>query len=110
MIANDAPRGTYGTAQRFKEAALECGYHFQLTELSTDGGKTRAEITNTGVAPIYRDAFLAVGGVRGAESLKGLLPGKTRQIVIEKATDGRDVTIESDFILPGQTIQFDADL
>ena len=110
MIANDAPRGTYGTAQRFKEAALECGYHFQLTALSTDGGKTRTEITNTGVAPIYRDAFLAVGGVRSAESLKGLLPGKTRQIVIEKATDGRDVTIESDFILPGQTIQFDADL
>ena len=110
MIANDAPRGTYGTAQRFKEAALECGYHFQLTALSTDGGKTRAEITNTGVAPIYRDAFLTVGGVRSAESLKGLLPGKTRQIVIEKATDGRDVTIESDFILPGQTIQFDADL
>ena len=110
MIANDAPRGTYGTAQRFKEAALECGYHFQLTELSTDGAKTRAEITNTGVAPIYRDAFLAVGGVRGAESLKGLLPGKTRQILIEKATDGRDVTIESDFILPGQAIQFDADL
>ena len=110
MIANDAPRGTYGTAKRFKEAALECGYHFQLTALSTDGGKTRAEITNTGVAPIYRDAFLAVGGVRSEESLKGLLPGKTRQIVIEKATDGRDVTIESDFILPGQTIQFDADL
>ena len=110
MIANDAPRGTYGTAKRFKEAALECGYHFQLTKLSTDGEKTRAEITNTGVAPIYRDAFLAVGGVRSEESLKGLLPGETRQIVIEKATDGRDVTIESDFILPGQTIQFDADL
>lgn len=110
MIANDAPRGTYGTAQRFKEAALECGYHFHLTALSTDGGKTRAEITNTGVAPIYRDAFLAVGGVRSDVSLKGLVPGEKRQIVVDKATDGRDVTIESDFILPGQTIQFDADL
>ena len=110
MIANDAPRGSYGTAKRFKEAALECGYHFQLKKLSTDGETTRAEVTNTGVAPIYRDAYLTVGGVRSTESLKGLLPGDTRQIIIEKATDGSDVTIESDFILPGQTIQFDADL
>ena len=54
--------------------------------------------------------FLAVGGVRSDVSLKGLLPGEKRQIVVDKATDGRDVTIESDFILPGQTIQFDADL
>ena len=110
MIANDAPNGTYGTPQRFKEAALECGYHFQLTELSTDGEKTHAEITNTGVAPIYRDAYLTVGGVRSTVSLKGLLPGETRQIVVDKPTDGHDVTIESDFILPWQHIQFDADL
>jgi hypothetical protein len=42
--------------------------------------------------------------------MKGLLPGETREFTVDKATDGRDVTIESDFILPGQTIQFDADL
>ena len=51
-----------------------------------------------------------MGGVRSKTSLKGLLPGETRRVLVEKATDGRDVTIESDFILPTQTIQFDADL
>ena len=110
MIANDAPGGKYGTAERFKEAGVFSGYNFALTALYKNDGTTVADVTNTGVAPIYRDAYLAVGGVRSKTSLKGLLPGETRRVLVEKATDGRDVTIESDFILPTQTIQFDADL
>ena len=110
MIANDAPRGSYGTAERFQEASMACGYHFALTGLYANEKQTAAFVTNTGIAPIYRDAWLAVGGVRGNTSLKGLLPGDTCLVFIDKVTDGRDVTIESDYILPKQTIQFDADL
>ena len=109
MIANDAPSGTYGTASRFKEASMACGYHFVLTGLYANDKQTAAYITNTGIAPLYRDAFLAVGGVRSITSLKGLLPGATLLIYIDKPTDGHDLTIESDFILPTQTIQFDTD-
>ncbi|MBQ6073276.1 MAG: DUF4832 domain-containing protein [Bacteroidales bacterium] len=110
MIANDAPRGQYGTAARFKEASMACGYRFALTGLYANGSKTAAYITNTGIAPVYRDAWLAVDGLRGKTSLKGLLPGDTCLIYIDKVTDGSDVTIESDYILPTQKIQFDADL
>ncbi len=110
MIANDAPRGQYGTATRFKEASMACGYRFALTGLYANGSKTAAYITNTGIAPVYRDAWLAVGGLRSKTSLKGLLPGDTCLIYIDKVTDGSDVTIESDYILPTQKIQFDADL
>ena len=110
MIANDAPSGKYGTAERFKQASIFCGYNFALTYLAVKGDETVARITNTGVAPIYRDAYLTVGGERSKVSLKGLLPGDELSMTFGRATDGTDVTIESDFILPTQTIQFDADL
>ena len=110
MIANDAPGGTYGTAERFKQASMFSGYNFAVTELKTNGSSTIARVTNTGVAPIYRDAFLAVGGIRSKASLKGLCPGQEKLVQVDKATDGSDVTIESDYILPTQKIQFDADL
>ena len=110
MIANDAPSGQYGTASRFKEASMATGYHFALTGLYANDRKTAAYITNTGIAPIYRDAYLSVGGVRSATSLKGLLPGETLLVYVDKVTNGTDVKIESDYILPNQTIQFDADL
>ena len=110
MIANDAPGGQYGTAERFKEASMACGYHFALTGLYANEKKTAAYVTNKGVAPIYRDAFLAVDGVRSSTSLKGLLPGDTILVYIDKPTDGTDLTIVSDYILPTQAIQFDAKL
>jgi hypothetical protein len=109
MIANDAPGGQYGTAERFKEAGMACGYHFALTGLYANDSQTAACVTNAGIAPIYRDAFLAVDGVRSNTSLKGLLPGDTLLVYVNKVTNGHDVTIESDYILPTQTIQFDAD-
>ena len=109
MIANDAPSGQYGTATRFKEASMACGYHFVLTGLYANAQRTAAFITNTGIAPIYRDAYLAVGGVRSETSLRGLLPGDTRLVYVDQVSNGRDVTIESDYILPGQTIQFDTE-
>ncbi|MBR3743615.1 MAG: DUF4832 domain-containing protein [Bacteroidales bacterium] len=110
MIANDAPAGKYGTAERFKQASIFCGYNFALTYLAVKGDETVARITNTGVAPIYRDAYLTVGGERSKTSLKGLLPGDEITMSFGRATDGTDVTIESDYILPTQKIQFDADL
>jgi hypothetical protein len=109
MIANDAPSGQYGTASRFKEASMACGYHFVLTGLYANKERTAAFVTNTGIAPIYRDAYLAVGGVRSETSLKGLLPGDTLLVFIDKVASGSDLTIESDYILPGQSIQFDVE-
>ena len=73
-------------------------------------GSQWSYVTNTGIAPIYRDAFLAVSGTRSETSLKGLLPGETLLVYIDKPTKGSDLTIESDYILPSQKIQFDAEL
>lgn len=41
MIANDAPGGTYGTVERFQEAALASGYQFRVLQCVTNGSATK---------------------------------------------------------------------
>lgn len=111
MIANDAPGSTYGTAARFKEASMASGYHLCVKECETDGTKTRLKVTNKGIAPLYRDAFFAIGNTRSEQSLKGLLPDE--ELVVEIAaplTDATALKVVSDNILSTQEIEFDADV
>ena len=117
MIANDAPGSTYGTASRFKEAGMAAGYSFCVTACRTNDSTTELTVTNTGVAPIYRDAWFAVGDVRSDETLRGLLPGETRTFTVpvplELDTQSCPVPamkphIICDAILPAQQIEYDA--
>ncbi len=87
---------------------MATGYRFVVRQCETDGKTTRLRVANEGVAPIYRDAWFAVGSVRSATSLRGLLPGEEWSIEIPAAPmpDGSDVQIISDCILPQQTIEF----
>lgn len=107
MISNDAPGSTYGTTQRFQEAGMAAGYSFTVCACRAGQGRTQLLVTNEGVAPIYRDAYFAIGSTRCAQSLRGLLPGQ--KVVLElpvELTASEDLHIESDYILPSQTIQF----
>lgn len=111
MIANDAYKGSYATAARFKEASMASGYRLKVTSCQTDGTTTRLTVTNDGVAPLYRDAYFAIGAVRSTTSVKGLLPGK--QLTVEIAAPlagGDDLQVVCDHILDVQQIEFDADL
>ena len=110
MIANDAPGSTHGTAERFREASMATGYRIAVKECKTDGSSTRLLVTNEGVAPLYRDAWFAIGEKRADKSLLGLLPGKEMWVEIAAApkSDGSDILIVSDYILPNQEIQFTA--
>jgi len=112
MIANDAPGSTYGTARRFREASMSTGYRIAVRECKTDGTVTRLLVTNEGIAPLYRDAWFAIGEVRADKSLMGLLPGRKMWVEIAAVpeADGSDIRIVSDHILPMQEIQFNADI
>ena len=86
-------------------------YRFRITACETNGVNSRIVVKNTGVAPIYRDAYITVNGVRASESLYGLLPGEQKTFDIRNAVaTSENVTITSDFILTSQQIQFDAEL
>ncbi len=115
MIANDAPEGRYGTGDRFRSASLATGYRFTVKRCTTDATLTRLLVANTGIAPIYRDAYFAIDGHRGDTSLRGLLPGSEITVTIPAPlplnSDGTPSIlpeIESDHILPTQTIQYEA--
>lgn len=108
MIGNDQP--DHQPMDRIRQAGMACGYRFRVDSFLTGEGASRIGITNTGVAPIYQDAYPAVNGVRAERSLKGLASGASA--VFDIAAGGKEprLTIECDRLVPGQAIGFDADL
>lgn len=110
VICNDAPRGNYFTPERVTEAGIAAGYRFRILACETNGTDSRVRVTNTGIAPIYRDAYITVNGRRAEQSLRGLLPGEEIVCTVKKAVaTAENVRITSDFILPTQQIEFDAE-
>lgn len=119
MIANDNPGGknSWNNPTRFKECSMVAGYHFVVTDCRTDGTATKITVENKGVAPIYRDAYFAVGGVRSEQSLKGLLPGASLEVVVSAPlmTDSKGTLVNapeivSDYILDTQKIEYDSNV
>jgi hypothetical protein len=108
MIANDQPK--YQKLDRILAAGLACGYKFRILAFEASASRSRVTVTNTGVAPIYHDAYLAVDGVRAERSLKGLLPGESRTDEIKAGGTSPKLTIACDRLVPGQAIEYDANL
>lgn len=108
MIGNDQPK--YQTMERIKEASMYCGYKFQITKFEASSDSVLLEIRNTGVAPIYKDAYVVVDGIRSTESLKTLQPGGVLTIKLAKKTENPQLTIVSDYLIEGQKIEFNANL
>ncbi len=108
MICEQWPRWT--TMDRIREHSLACGYKFRVTAFEASDTAAHVTVTNAGVAPIYYDAFVAVNGVRAKDSLKGLLPGEQRRITVAAGGADPKVTIECDRLVPGQHIEFEAEL
>ncbi len=108
IIADDQPR--FQKAQRLREAGMSMGYRFRTLKFESSPTRSRIEIENRGIAPIYYDAFPTVNGVRSEQSLKGLLPGERKLFEIEAGGESPTLSIECDRLVPGQKIEFDADL
>jgi hypothetical protein len=108
MIGDGQPR--YQPMDRLRAAGLACGYKFRVIAFERKNTQFRVTVTNEGVAPIYHDAYVAVGGVRTRESLKGLLPDERRTFLVDAAGKPPRLTIESDRLVTGQRIEFEADL
>ncbi|WP_407290769.1 hypothetical protein [Stutzerimonas zhaodongensis] len=111
MIGNDQP--DYQPRWRIREASMATGYAFRITSLTSNGDCVRLTVRNEGVAPIYYDAWPAANGQRMGTSLKGLLPGANRTAAAcigAHARAGLQISIESDRLVPGQRIQYNASL
>jgi len=108
MIAEQWPNWMSGKLLR--ECSSSLGYRFQVRTFETSPAASRVTIANTGVAPIYYDAYPAVNGVRSKESLRGLLPNQARDFIIPSGASRAKFSIECDRLSPGQRIEFDAEL
>ena len=102
----------YQSWDRIREASLSMGYKFTVKDFLIKEDIARILVANTGVAPIYRDAYVAVDGVRSDWSLAELMPGEEKWL--EFKVDGLSadsvVSIECDHLVPGQRIGFEADI
>jgi len=110
IIGNNAPGSVHATPQRVKEASMASGYRFQITDFRVKDDSAYVEIKNTGIAPIYRDAFVAVNGVRSDVTLKHLLPDSIIQTIIPSGGLTPVVSIASDYLIQGQIIEFEANI
>ena len=109
MLANNAPGSKHATVDRFREAGIASGYKFRVSDCRTNGTETRLVVSNQGIAPIYRDAYFAIGQHRSTMSLKGLLPQDTLKVTIPAGlSKAEDLHITSPYILSTQEIEFAA--
>lgn len=108
MIGNDQP--DYQTMARIRDAGMACGYRFTISSFRASSDSSIVEVRNDGVAPMYYDAFVTVNAVRSEESLRFLAPGASITCHVASGGQSPALTIESDRLVPGQTIQYDADL
>jgi hypothetical protein len=102
--------GRLTTPDKIKQHSMACGYRFKVTGFEAGPAESGVSVTNTGVAPIYYDAYPAVNGVRAKESLKFLQPNESRRFTVAAGGAQPALTIECDRLTPGQRIEYDADL
>ncbi|TVP94437.1 MAG: DUF4832 domain-containing protein [Planctomycetaceae bacterium] len=108
VIGDGQPR--YQPTERIVEAGLALGYRFRVTRFRAQPGFSEVTVLNEGIAPLYHDAYVTVDGVRGPSSLKGLLPGESLTVRIAAGGLQPELTIESDRLVPGQEIGYNASL
>ena len=107
IIGNDQPGKQ--TPERIAEAAMSMGYRFEIRDFVI-GENARILIANVGVAPIYRDAFVELDGVKGELNLRTLMPGDEAWITFPHATLESVPHIVCDHLVEGQEIQYQADI
>ena len=111
MIANDAPEGPYGTPERFKQASLATGYHFKVLDVVTDADSTLILVTNTGIAPIYKEAGFFIGNIGSTDYLNQLMPGDTLlAMVFAPLLPGKTLEIYAPSLPDNQQIEFEANV
>ena len=110
IIGNDQP--SYQTPDRIIEASMSMGYKFAVKDFRINDGKAAILIANTGAAPIYRDAYVALEGARGDYNLRNLMPGEEKWVEVTSSgiTSSSVPEIVCDHLVEGQKIEYDADV
>lgn len=104
IIGND--QALYQTKERIEQAGMASGYMFKIASFYSKPDSSVVTVRNVGVAPIYYDAYVAVNGVKSPVSLKYLQPGDSIACPVSAGGDEPQLTIESDRLVDGQSIEY----
>ena len=109
MIGDGQPE--HQPLARIKQASMALGYRLRLTRFERCQERTTIEVLNEGIAPLYQDAWVALEQTRAPQTLKGLLPGQRLTVTLRtSASPGAKPTIEGARLVPGQRINYAAQL
>ena len=111
IIGNDQPG--YQKWDRIEEASMAMGYRFEILDFKVKPGVgSGVLVKNSGVAPIYHDAFIRVNSTVSKYNLRSLMPGESAWVRIDdmSVTDTPVLTIACDRLVSGQSIGYDADV
>lgn len=111
IIGNDQP--SYQSWNRIEEASRSMGYRFEILDFRVkEGVGSGVLVKNSGVAPIYHDAYVCVNGIRSKYNLRSLMPGESVWVSVEdrKISGSPALSIACDRLVPGQVIGYDADV
>jgi hypothetical protein len=112
MLYGNAEKQGSNTPKKITENTLLIGYHLKMQSVTVHADKTTTfEVKNTGVAPLYRDAYVAIDGRRSTQSLRFLEPGRSMTVRVAGAgpKSASSITIDSEWSKDGR-LPFEADL
>ncbi len=97
----------YRTPSEIAAAGARLGYSLTVLSVEPDAGAATVLVRNDGVASVTYDVYATFGGEPSGGSLKGLLPGNERSLVVP-SVDARvdDLAFVSPVLLSGQRIPF----
>jgi hypothetical protein len=103
IIGSDQPE--FQSMQRIAEAGQAIGYRMQIRKRTSNGTQTHVTVVNSGIAPMYHDAFITIADECAKETLRGLLPGQEKTFTIDQGQGSLSIT--SDRLVPGMKIPFE---
>lgn len=95
------------TPAEIASAGALLGYSLTVVSLTREGDLATVRVRNDGVAAVTYDVFATFGDASSAESLKGLMPGGERSLVLSSpAAALQNLSFDSPVLLAGQRIPF----
>ncbi len=97
----------YRTPAEIASAGALLGYRLEILSLTRESDRSTIRVRNDGAAAVTYDVYAACGDIISAESLKGLLPGSERNlVVISPDASFENLAFDSPVLLSGQRIPF----
>jgi len=97
----------YRSPAELAAAGKRLGYALEIESASATDAGAAVTVRNAGAAVVPVSLYAAFGAVRSTDSLKGLLPGEARTLVVPVSSpDPASFAFVSPALLPGQVVPY----